>query len=773
MKKRNYSLIILFFNILVAYSANKAESKPLYLDTTKSVEIRVADLMSKMTLEEKVAQMCQYLSPEHVKNTNKKFKGGKVPSNNDTNGTYPTVTVDSIYHLVQLGLIGSFLHVLTPEESNQLQTLAQKSRLKIPLLLGIDAIHGAGYSYGTTIYPTAITQASSFEPELVQKVSQQAAVEIRAMGSAWTFTPNVDVCRDPRWGRIGETFGEDPYLVSRMGIATVKGLQGENLGSNNVAACAKHLVGGGNPINGLNASPTEVSPYTLNDIFLYSFRKVVENTNLATIMVAHNELNGIPCHASKYLMTDMMRDKYKFNGFYVSDWDDIARMYTLHRYVPSLLDAYYETVNAGMDMHMHGPGFLEGVLKLVKENRLSVERINESCARILETKFRLGLFENPFTDLINTKKVVFSKEHQEMSLKLAEQSIVLLKNNGLLPLDLNKYKHVLVTGPNADSQSILGDWAVKQPDDNVMTVLKGIRQVFGVEKVTFQNVSTNVRFHDTKLIDEAGELAKKSDLAIVVVGENPMRFDTKKLISSGENYDRMSIDLLGDQDELVKRIQATGVPTIVILVGGRPLAVNWIAENVSALVQAWEPGSLGGLAIANVLTGKVNPSGKLPVTIQRSSAQIQMIYNNKPTTFNQSYVDGQTTPLYPFGFGLSYTKFNINNLTISKTEMSITDSLVVTADITNVGNREGAEVVQLYIHDLYSMPTRPIKELKDFFKVNLLPGEKKTVQFKVTPEKLSFTRKDMTWGVEKGDFEILLGNSSADKDLKKLKFTVK
>jgi len=553
----------------------------------------------------------------------------------------------------------------------------------------------------------------------------------------------------------------------------LKGLQGANLGSNNVAACAKHLVGGGDPINGLNASPTEVSLFTLNDIFLYPFRKVVEETNLATIMVAHNELNGIPCHASKTLMTDIMRDKYNFKGFYVSDWDDIARMYTLHHYAPSLREAYYETVNAGMDMHMHGPGFLEGVLKLVNENRLPVERINESCARILETKFRLGLFENPFTDLNNTKKVVFSKEHQDLSLKLAEQSIVLLKNDGLLPLDVSKYKHILVTGPNADSQSILGDWAMKQPDENVTTVLKGIRQVMGTEKVTFHNVTTNVRFHDPKLVDEAAELAKKSDLAIVVVGENTMRYDNKSIISSGENYDRMNIDLLGDQDELVKRIQATGVPTIVILIGGRPLAVNWISQNVSALVQAWEPGSLGGLAIANILTGKVNPSGKLPVTIPRSSGQIQMIYNYKPTQYNHNYKDGETTPLYPFGFGLSYTNFNVSNITISKTEMSTTDSLVVTADITNTGMREGAEVVQVYIHDLYSMPTRSVKELKDFSKVNLLPGEKQTIQFTITPEKLAFTRKDMTWGVEKGDFEILLGTSSADKDLKKIKFTVR
>lgn len=772
MKSRLFLLLVLFLNSLQNFSVNKVESKLLYLDATKPIELRVSDLMSKMTLEEKVAQMCQYLSPEHVKETNVKFKG-RVSANNDTNGTYPTVSVDSIYKLVQSGMIGSFLHVLTPEESNQLQTLALKSRLKIPLLLGIDAIHGAGYSIGTTIYPTAITQASSFNPALVMKSAQQAAVEIRAMGSAWAFTPNIDVCRDPRWGRIGETFGEDPYLVSRMGIATVNGLQGQEKGRYDVAACVKHLVAGGQPANGLNAAPMEVSPYTLNDVFLYSFRKVLEETNLATIMVAHNEINGVPCHGNKYLMTDVVRNQFKFKGFYVSDWDDIARMYSRHKYTISNLESYFETVNAGMDMHMHGSGFQEGVMKLIKENRLTEAQVNASCAKILETKFRLGLFENPFTDLANTKKVVFAAEHKKTSMQLAEQSIVLLKNKGVLPLDLSKYKNILVTGPNADSQTILGDWALKQPDDNVTTVLEGIRQMAGADKVTFHNLGTDVRFKSEQLLNDAAVLAKQSDLAIVVVGENTMRFDTKKLISSGENYDRMNLDLLGDQDELVKRIKATGVPTIVVLLGGRPLSVNWIAENVDALIQAWEPGSMGGVAISNVLTGKVNPSGKLPVTIPRSSGQIPIFYNYKPASYTQTYKDGETTPLYPFGFGLSYTQFEISNVKLSATEIGVNDSIAVTADITNVGKYDGAEVVQLYIHDLYSMPTRPVKELKDFTKINLKPGEQKSIRFMITPEKLSFTRLDMSWGVDKGDFEVMLGNSSLDKDLKKFKFTVK
>jgi len=421
---------------------------------------------------------------------------------------------------------------------------------------------------------------------------------------------------------------------------------------------------------------------------------------------------------------------------------------------------------------MHGPGFLQEVVKLVNEKRLSVDRINEACAKIIETKFRLGLFENPYIDIKNSKKTIFTQEHQNTALKLAEQSIVLLKNDGILPLDLSKYKNILVTGPNADSQSILGDWVLKQPDENVTTVLNGLRRIVGNDKVIFYNVGTDVRFHNPELVNDAAEVAMKSDLAIVVVGENTMRYEGM-LTSSGENKDRMNIDLLGDQEELVKRIQATGVPTIVILIGGRPLAVNWISENVSALIEAWEPGSLGGLAITNILTGKVNPSGKLPVTIPRNSGQIQMIYNYKPSQYFQKYKDGDTTPLYPFGYGLSYTKFNINNVQISKDQINPTDSLEVSVDITNTGTREGAEVVQLYIHDMYSMPTRPVKELKDFSKVDLLPGEKKTVSFTITPEKLSYTSKDMVRGVEKGDFEIMIGTSSADKDLQKVKFTVK
>lgn len=761
---------ILILSTVLSVNAKTTNDK-IYLDASKPVDVRVNNLMGLMTLEEKVAQMCQYVSPLHIIETESKLKG-KIADNNDTNAFYPTVSVDSLYRLVEKGLIGSFLHAITPEDCNTLQKLALKSRLKIPLIIGVDAIHGAGLSYGATIYPSAITQASSFNTELVERSGQETALETRAFGSSWVFTPNIDVCRDPRWGRIGETFGEDPYLVARMGIATIKGLEGRALGDKNVAACAKHLVGGGQPSNGLNASPMEVSAYNLADIYLYPFKKVIEETNLQSVMVAHNEVNGVPCHADKHLMTDIVRDKYKFNGFYVSDWNDISRIFTMHHYAPSLNEAFYESVNAGMDMNMHGPLFFEAIVKMVKNNRLSIERVNDACAKILETKFRLGLFENPFTDIAAAKKNVFTAEHQNTTLKLAEQSLVLLKNEGLLPLNFSKYKNILVTGSNANSQAILGDWVYNQPDDQVTTILEGIQQVAGKEKVKFCDVGTDVRFSDLKLVDNAAGLAKQSDLAIVVVGENPMRYQ-EKIASSGENIDRQNLDLLGAQQQLVEKIYATGVPTIVVLVGGRPLALNWIASEIPAILQAWEPGSLGGLAVANVLSGKVNPSGKLPVTIPRSTGQIPMVYNHKPSYYFKNYKDGESTPLYSFGYGLSYTNFVLENVTVSKKEFSMNDTIQVSAVIKNTGMREGTEVVQLYIRDVYSQPTRPVKELKDFSRILLQPGEKKSIKFYVTPEKLSYTNLQMKWGVEPGDFEIMVGTSSMDKDLKRIIVTVK
>lgn len=748
----------------------KSEKKPLYKDASLPISVRVADLMSYMTLKEKVAQMCQYVGPNHIRETQKNMGKKAIGSNDDAHGFYPGLSINDLYRLTEEGLVGSFLHVFTAKESNSLQRLAMKSRLQIPLLIGIDAIHGDALCSGATVYPTPIGQASSFDVTLVKKICEEAATEIRANGAHWTFTPNLDVARDARWGRVGETFGEDPYLVSCMGVASIKGLQGDGFqNSKNVIACAKHLLAGSEPSNGTNAAPMDVSERTLREVFLPPYKAAIQ-AGVFSIMAAHNELNGIPCHANKWLMTEIIRNEYGFKGFVVSDWMDVERIYDLHHAVPTMNDAYLESVDAGLDMHMHGPGFLDGIVALVNEGRLDISRIDKACEIILEAKFRLGLFEHPYTDEQKTKDVIYSDAHLNSARLMAEESIVLLKNDGLLPLDFSKYKRILVTGPNSNSHAILGDWTLKQPNNKVITILDGIRRVAGQDKVTFYDYGEDVKQIVPDKVKQASEIAAESDLAIVVVGENPLRYLPNK--TCGENIDRMNLELLGSQNQLVKEI-ASKIPTIVILVGGRPLAINWISKNIPAILQAWEPGSMGGLAIANILSGKVNPSGKLPVSIPRSSGQIQMIYNHKPSQYFHKYIDGKSIPLYPFGYGLSYTKFEVGAPLLSNSVINNGESFRVKTLVKNIGTKQGTEVIQLYIRDVYSSATRPVKELKDFRRVTLNPGESKEVLFDISADKLAFYNKDMQYSVEKGTFDIMVGSSSLDKDLKKVSLEVR
>lgn len=761
--------------LIIASAVISANAKtPLYKDATKPVEARVNDLLKRMTLEEKVAQMCQYVGPEHIRESMARTKGENIAKNDDAQGFYQNLSVNDLLKLTENGMVGSFLHVVTASESNELQRLTMKSRLQIPLIIGIDAIHGNAMVSGTTVYPSPISMASSFNTELVRKSSVETAHEMRATGSQWTFMPNLDVARDARWGRIGETFGEDPYLVSRMGVAMIKGFQGENIsGKNSVLACMKHLIAGSEPSNGTNAAPMDVSERTLREVFLPPYKAAIQEANVYTGMAAHNELNGIPCHGDKWLLDDIIRKEFKFKGFIVSDWMDIERMSDLHRFAPTFEDAFYESVDAGVDMHMHGPGYLEGVVKLVRTGRLSEKQINAACSRILESKFRLGLFETPFVDEKAYSKILFNAEYKQTALKLAEESIVLLKNEGnLLPLDFSKLKNVFVTGPNANNQAILGDWALLQPDENVTTFLEGIQSVAGKEKVSFFDYGSDVRSTDGSIITEAVKMAQNADVAIVVVGENPLRY-MRNQKTSGENIDRMGLDLLGQQDALVEQIRSTGVPTIVILVGGRPLSINQIAEKIPAIIQAWEPGNLGGEALANIIAGKISPSGKLPVSIPRHAGQIQMIYNHKPSQYFHPYIDGLSTPLYSFGFGLNYSTFELSKPILSKSTISKTESISVEVKVKNTGTTTATEVIQLYIRDVFSSVTRPSKELKDFARVELKAGETKTITLSITPEKLAFYNRNMNFVVEGGDFEIMTGTSSLDKDLQKVTLTVK
>ncbi len=765
------NLITCLFFTPLFIGCSGGDSAPIYLDASQPVEKRVKDLLKRMTLEEKVAQMCQYVGIEHMKAAEKEMTLEEMKESH-AQGFYPDLHSSEIIEMTRKGLIGSFLHVVTAQEANLLQGYALESRLKVPVLIGIDAIHGTGLYRGATIYPTPIGQAASFDTELVRRASRETALEMRATGTHWTFTPNVEVARDARWGRVGETFGEDPYLVGQMGIATVEGFQTADFtGSDKVIACAKHFIGGSQPINGINGAPCDISERTLHEVFLPPFKDCLD-AGVFTFMMAHNELNGVPCHTSKYLMTDILRSRWNFDGFVVSDWMDIEQVHQKHATAASLKEAYWQSVGNGMDMHMHGPEFADAIIELVQEGKIPESRINAAASKILEAKFRLGLFEHPFIDENRLDEVVFNAEHQHTALELARRSIVLLKNeDNLLPIDRNRYKKILVTGPNADNQTILGDWALEQPDSCVTTIIQGLRQVAPETDFDFFPFDTNLRTMEMSRVLQAKERAKRADLAIVVVGENSMRYMWKDK-TCGENTDRYDLSLVGLQQELVEAIHATGTPTIVVLVNGRPLSTEWIADHIPALVEAWEPGSFGGQAVAEILFGKVNPEAKLPITIPRSAGHIQTYYNYKETSKWFNYGIGRSTPLFEFGYGLSYSDFEFGPISLSAGTMTEKGSVQASIEVKNSSDRPGTEVVQLYIRDCYSSAVRPVKELKGYEKVYLNPGESKTVTFRITAAELSFYDIDMNYGVEKGEFEIMIGNSSRDTDLKREKLTV-
>ena len=763
---------VILFNFIVtmfsSYAQNSSELRsdfsPLYLDPLQPTEKRIDDLMKRMTLEDKVYQMNQFVGLDHMKKGNP----DDDKENNDAQGFYKTLSVNDVSKMCEEGKIGSFLHVLTAKEANYLQELALKSPLKIPVLIGIDAIHGNALVSGTTVYPSPIGLASTWDDDFLYSIGKQTAKEMRATGSHWTFTPNIDILRDPRWGRVGETLGEDPFMVGNMGAAMIHGFQqGDFTGTQKVIACAKHLIGGGESINGLNAAPADISMRTLREVHLPPYKKAID-AGLYSIMAAHNEINGVPSHMSKWLMTNVLRNEWNFKGFYVSDWLDIERINTLHNTAKDMKEASYLSVDAGMDMHMHGPEFTDAIIASVKEGKLSINRVNDACRKILTAKFKLGLFENRFVDLEKKGELLFTEEHKATALESARKGIILLKNNGILPLpETTSKKKIFVTGPNANNQSILGDWHAVQPDENVITIYEGIKAL-GETKgyaVNFFDSGENIRKIQSSKIQEAAEKAKNADYAIVVVGDNSMRYKWKDK-TAGENMGRAHLDLFGKQLELVQAIKKTGTPVIIVLVNGKPISEPWLEKNIPAILESWEPGNLGGQAVAEILFGDVNPSGKLPLTVARSVGQLRMIYNHKPSAYFHKYADEKKTPLYPFGFGLSYTKYSYNAPKMSSKTFKQNQAITVTVEVTNSGEIDGEEIVQLYIRDKVSSATRPVKELKGYQRVALKAGETKTVSFTIDAESLAFYDINMAYCVEPGEFMIMTGASSNDKDLK-------
>ena len=664
--------------------------------------------------------MNQFVGLEHMKKAEKDLSPEDMKKS-DAQGFYKGVFSDDVKQMIINGQIGSFLHVITAKEANYLQQLANKSKLKIPLLIGIDAIHGNALYRGATVYPSPITIASTWDENNSYDVGVQTALEMRSTGSHWAFTPNVDVMRDARWGRVGETFGEDPFLVSQMGVAMINGLQqGDYTGINKVIACAKHLIAGSEPINGLNLSPMDISERTLNEIYLPPYKSAVD-AGVFSIMAAHNEVNGVPSHSNKKLMSNIIRNEWGFDGFYVSDWLDIERLETLHKVARNFKEAIYLAVDAGIDMHMHGPEFPELVVELVNEGKLSEERVNYACSKILEAKFKLGLFENRFVDEDDISEKIFNQYHKETALKLARQGIVLLKNNDVLPLrrPKNSKNRILVTGPNANNQSILGDWHSAQPDENVYTVFEGIKKI-GTEMgylVDYHDSNENIKRISEKDIDKTIEAAKEYDLVVLVVGDNSMRYKWNQK-TAGENTARAELDLAGKQLDLAMELKESGNNVIVVYVNGRPISEPWISENINAIIEAWEPGSFGGLAVAEIIFGKINPSGKLPLTVARTVGQLKMFYNHKHSMYFRDYAMQTNKPLYSFGFGLSYTKFDISKPKINSSKFK-KGILSVSVKVKNIGEISGDEVVQLYISDKYSSITRPVKELKACQRVSL------------------------------------------------------
>ena len=766
MNKISITCLAFFSTTMVVVAAPLVD----YKNPSLSAEVRTDDLLSRMTLTEKVGQMCQYVGIEHIKKS-EKYLTLKEMQSGDAHGVYPSLHSSKMPDLIKKGEIGSFLHVVDPKEANQLQQYASESRLGIPLIIGIDAIHGNGLVNGSTIYPSPLTMASSWNPDLVRQSSVETALEMRATGSQWTFTPNIDIARDPRWGRVGETFGEDTFLVSEMGVAVIEGLQqGDFTGDKKVLANAKHFVAGGEPVNGLNLAPMDLSLRSLKQDHFPPFKRAVD-AGVYSFMAAHNEVNGVPAHANRFLFTEVLREEWGFEGFVVSDWMDIERLKGLHRVAETQSEAVYQAVDAGLDMHMHGPNFLRPLIKLVEQGRITEARINAAVRPILLAKFRLGLFENAQVDASAASDILFNAKHKQTALELARQGIVLLKNDSLLPL--TQGKKIFVTGPNANNHTMMGDWVFKQPEENITTVVEGLRAVAKPStSIDYFDLGSQVKTLDPRQFAKAAKRAKAADVAIVVVGGNALRYDRKGK-TAGENVARSTINLYGEQLALVQAVQASGTPTVVVLINSRPLAEPWLVENVDALIEAWEPGALGGQALAEIIFGQVNPSGKLPITIPRSVGHLQAIYNHKPSTYVRRYIDAPTKNLFEFGDGLSYTQFKYGKPTLSASRIAENESTRLSVTVKNSGDRAGDEIVQLYIRDNFSRVTRPVKELKGFKRIHLDAKQSQKVTFDITPDTLAYFDLDMNWRVEPGDFTIMVGSSSRKSDLKTVTLTVK
>lgn len=694
-----------------------------------SIDRRIDDLLSRMTLEEKVGQLVQY------------------------SGFGDSIAVAA----VRAGRVGSLLNVVGADNTNGVQRIAlEESRLGIPLLFGLDVIHGY-----RTIFPIPLATASSWDPALVTAIEEIAAREARASGVHWTFAPMIDVARDPRWGRISEGAGEDPYLGSVMAAARVRGFQGDDIAApDRLLACLKHYIAYGAAVGGRDYNSVDLSERTLREVYLPPYQAGVA-AGAGSLMSGFNLLNGVPTTANTFTINRILRGELGFDGLIVSDWNSVGEL-VVHGYAADARDAARLALGATVDMDMVGGSYDGHLAELVRSNVVPTAALDAAVRRVLRAKVALGLFDHPYVDPARERAVILRDDHVAAARDAAGKSMVLLKNaGGLLPL-ASRVRSIALIGPLADNRSdILGSWHTMGRPEDAVTVLEGVRRRAGPAVTVTHAQGTTIVGGERDGFARAVEIARAADVAIVVVGEH--EFET------GEAASRASLDLPGAQQQLIEAVHATGTPVVAVVMSGRPLAISWLAEHVPAILQAWHPGTQGGNAVADVLWGDVNPSAKLPVSFPRAVGQVPVYYasdvTGRPPTaekFTSKYLDLPNTPLYPFGHGLSYTTFAYGDLALSADTIAAGDSVVVTATVTNTGRLAGAEVVQLYIRDQVASVVRPVKELEGFTKIALGPGERQTVRFTLGPRELGFYNQDMQWVVEPGVFTVWVGWSSAE-----------
>lgn len=765
-------------------STIESTSYAAYQDNTLAIEERVSDLLSRMSLEEKVAQMMCIWNERHQTIL-------------DAEGFVSEVGLVEHYPngLGQVGRPGDAqkgaVAGKTPTEMAELtnaiqQAIIANNRLGIPVMFHDECLHGLMALHATS-FPQPIGLGATFNPELVSRLFKMTALEARACGIHQALGPVVDVARDPRWGRVEETFGEDPYLVGELGVAAVLGLQGEGdlADGQHVIATLKHFAAHGEPESGNNCAPVNVSERILREVFLYPFQQAIQRAGVFSVMASYNEIDGVPSHANQWLLKNVLRDEWGFDGYVVSDYYAIRELDERpglfgHHLAADAREAALLAVHAGVNLELPDPDCYKQLSALVADGILEESVIDELVAPILELKFRLGLFENPYVDAAKPAEIVNCQAHKDLALEAAHQAITLLTNkNHTLPLDLTQLRTIAVIGPNANRE-LLGGYSGRPAE--VSTVLSGIRaQVAGQCEVLSHEgcriteggswwedkVTPADPIAERQRIRAAVAVAKQADVIVLAVGGNEQT--CREAWSRDHLGDRVNLQMVGLQDELVNALAETGKPIVALLFNGRPLAVDNLTQKAAALLECWYLGQHTGQAVAEVLFGEVNPSGKLPITIPRSVGHLPAFYNHKPSA-RRGYLFDEVTPLFPFGFGLSYTTFSFGLPQLQNDTIAVGETTSVTIEVTNQGKYSGTEVVQLYIRDRISSVTRPVKELKGFRRVSLQPGESRLVQLEITPDSLAFWDINKEFVVEPGEFDVMVGPNSVD--LAKVTLTV-